>query len=154
MRLCTLGVVFGACLVINAHHANALFHVCDSSDHCQCWSSHVHHPNVEEFLGCCHPILCESGSDCGNAHVWTRNWVLCTCQQCWNVSRQKGYVALHNGAPFVPFVLLSTVDWRLAQFLQIFQTHTAPLPCQHRSDVGGSCSLVTASVSRRGDRGT
>ena len=95
-------------------------HVCDSSDHCQCWSSHVHHQDVEEFLGCCHPILCECGSDCRNAHVWARNWILCTCQQCWNVRRQKGHVALHHEAPFAPFVLLSTEDWRLAQFLQIF----------------------------------
>ena len=39
------------------------------SDHCQCWSSHVHHQDVEEFLGSCHPVNCESGSDRHNAHV-------------------------------------------------------------------------------------
>ena len=31
-------------------------HVCDSSDHCPCWSSHVDHQDAEEFPGCCHPI--------------------------------------------------------------------------------------------------
>ena len=47
-------------------------HVCDSSDRCQRWFPHVHHLDLEEFLGRYRAIFCESGSDSRHTDVWAR----------------------------------------------------------------------------------
>ena len=83
--------------MINARHANAPF-TFDSSDHCQRWYPHVHHQDVEEFLGRCR----------GHTRVLACRGV--TCQQRWNVCGQQRHVAFRHEPPLAPFVLLPTED--------------------------------------------
>ena len=54
-------------------------HICDPSDHRQCWSSYVHHQDVEEFLGWCKAVVRKGIFDFRHAHIWAR-CVLCACQ--------------------------------------------------------------------------
>ena len=65
---------------------------------------HVRHQDVDEFLGRCRAIFCESGSDSRHTHVWARRGVFCTCQQRWSVCGQQRHVAFHHKAPLAPFV--------------------------------------------------
>ena len=113
--LCTRGAASGAYLVINARHDNAPFISVIPLITANAGTLTFITKTWKSFFGRCRAIFCESGSDSRHTHVWARRGAF-TCQYRWNVRGQQRHEAFHHEAPLAPFVLLSTVDWRLASF--------------------------------------
>ena len=93
-------------------------HVCDSSDHCHRWSPHVH---LKSFLS----VVAPSSVGVALILVALMSWLVSMS----SAPGQQRHEAFHHQAPFAPFVLLYTVEWRPAPFLPIFNCG-----CHRRSD--------------------
>ena len=115
MRLCTLGPVFGAYLVVNARHANAPFMSVIPLITANAGPLTFIAKKGKSFLAAVVP----SSARVALVPVILMSWLV------------AGFSAPVNSAG-------TCADRRDA----CHQAHTAPLPCQHRSDVGGSWTLV------------
>ena len=94
--------------MMNARHANAL-RVCVSLLS-PAHAGHVHHQNVQEFLGRCRAIFCVNVCDSRRTHVWARRQYLLNVRAKLDVNELQRLVDFHHNTPLAPIFLLSTVD--------------------------------------------